>query len=256
MPRGRRAPDMSLVKRLGRLENVHQALCWSIAQYIRFIHVTNRWQVEGATHADRLHQANRPYIGAFWHGRLLMMPFGWPRQTPLAMLISSHPDGRMISDAVRRLGVDIIPGSTNRGANEAVRNLVRAVKKGSCIGITPDGPDGPAMTASPGIVQVARITGAPIAPITYATSRRVILKTWDRFHLPLPFGRGVFLIGEPIEVPHDADATRAEALRALVEARLRNLTAEADRRMGHGVLAPGTLSRDAFRARRRAARAA
>jgi len=247
---------MSLVKRLGRHERVHQALCWSIAQYIRFIHATNRWEVEGAAHADRLHQANRAYIGAFWHGRLLMMPFGWPRVMPLAMLISPHPDGRIISDAVRRLGVDIVPGSTNRGAADALRNLVRTLKKGSCIAITPDGPDGPAMTASAGIVQVARITGAPIVPITYATSRRRILKSWDRFHLPLPFGRGLFLIGEPIEVPPGADAAQAEALRALVEARLRDLTAEADRRMGHGVLAPGTLSRDAFRARRRAARAA
>lgn len=247
---------MSLVKRLGRHESVHQALCWSIAQYIRFIHATNQWQIEGAAHADRLHRAKQPYIGAFWHGRLLMMPFGWPRVMPLAMLISSHPDGRIISDAVRRLGVDIVPGSTNRGASDALRNLVRTVKKGSCIAITPDGPDGPAMTASAGIIQVARLTRAPIAPITYATSRRVILKTWDRFHLPLPFGRGVFLIGEPIDVPPDIDAAQAEALRLLVEARLRELTAEADRRMGHGILAPGTLNRDDFRAHRRAARAA
>jgi hypothetical protein len=130
--------------------------------------------------------------------------------------------------------------------------MVRAVRNGSCIAITPDGPDGPAMTASVGIIQMARIAGAPIFPITYATSRRFILKSWDRFHLPLPFGHGIFLIGEPIEVPRNVDETQAEALRALLEARLRAMTAEADRRMGHGVLAPGTLSRDAFRARRRA----
>jgi lysophospholipid acyltransferase (LPLAT)-like uncharacterized protein len=109
------------------------------------------------------------------------------------------------------------------------------------------------MAASLGVIQVARITGAPVIPITYATSRRVILKSWDRFFLPLPLGRGLFLIGEPIEVPPDADAAATEALRALLESRLRAMTAEADRRMGHGVLAPGTLSRDAFRAQRRAA---
>lgn len=244
---------MSLVKRIGRSEHVRQALCWTAANYIRLVWACNSWTVEGREHPDKLHAASQPYIGAFWHGRLLMMPFGWPRVMPLAMLISAHPDGRLIADTVRRLDVDIIPGSTNRGASEAIRNMVRAVKKGSCIAITPDGPDGPAMTASIGIVQVARITGAPIFPITYATSRRFILQSWDRFHLPLPFGRGIFLIGEPIEVPRDTDEAKAEAVRALLEARLRSMTAEADRRMGHGVLAPGTLSRDAFRARRRAA---
>lgn len=67
----------------------------------------------------------------------------------------------------------------------------------------------------------------------------------------MPFGRGIFLIGEPIEAGPDTDAAQAETLRALLETRLRVLTAEADRRMGHGVLAPGTLSREAFRARRR-----
>ncbi|HEX4112470.1 MAG TPA: lysophospholipid acyltransferase family protein [Stellaceae bacterium] len=244
---------MSLVKRIGRSDAVRRALCGGIALYIRAIWASNRWTVEGAAHADRLHAANKPYIGAFWHGRLLMMPFGWPRVMPLAMLISAHPDGRIIADAVRRLGVDIIAGSTNHGASEALRAMVRALRKGNCIAITPDGPDGPAMTASAGIVQVARITGAPIVPITYATSRRVILKSWDRFHLPLPFGRGIFLIGEPIVVPPDTDEAQGEALRAQLETRLRAITAEADRRMGHGVVAPGTLSRDAFRARRRLA---
>ncbi|MGH6981052.1 MAG: lysophospholipid acyltransferase family protein, partial [Stellaceae bacterium] len=175
---------MSAIKRFGRSEGLHRVLCRSIVQYIRLVKATNNWSVEGAEHIDRLHKTNVPHIGAFWHGRLLMMPYGWARVMPVAMLISPHPDGRIISDAVRQFGIDIISGSTNRGASEAVRSLVRALQKGSCVAITPDGPDGPAMTATAGIVQVARIAGAPIVPITYATSRRVILKTWDRFHLP------------------------------------------------------------------------
>ncbi len=194
----------------------------------------------------------RPYIGAFWHGRLLMMPHGRPRVMPLAMLISPHGDGRIIAEAVRHLGIDIIPGSSNRGAGPALRALVRTLQHGSCVAITPDGPDGPAMAATAGVIQVARLSGAPIFPITYATSRRRILASWDRFHLPLPFGRGIFLVDAPITVPPDADDARVEALRSHLETRLRAITAEADRRMGHGAVAPGTLSRNAFRARRRA----
>lgn len=244
---------MAVMKRMGRSDAMRRALCWIIANYIRLIWWSNRWRKEGFEHAEPCHAARRPYIGAFWHGRLLMMPYGWPRAMPLAMLISPHRDGRIIAEAVHRLGIDIIPGSSNRRASEALRGLVRALRQGSCVAITPDGPDGPAMSASAGIIQVARLSGAPIFPITYATSRRRILGSWDRFHLPLPFGRGLFLVDRPIPVPPETTDAQAEGLRTLLEARLRAITAEADRRMGHGVVAPGTLSRDALRARRRAA---
>ncbi len=243
---------MSALKRIGRSKTARRALCWLIALYIRTIWWTNRWRKEGYEHGASWHALRRPYIGAFWHGRLLMMPYGWPRVMPLAMLISPHGDGRMIAEAVRHFGVDIIAGSSNRGASAALRALVRTLQRGSCVAITPDGPDGPAMSATAGVIQVARLSGAPIFPIAYATSRRRILASWDRFHLPLPFGRGIFLVDPPIMVPADATDAEAEALRARLEARLRAITAEADRRMGHEVVAPGTLSRNAFRAQRRA----
>jgi lysophospholipid acyltransferase (LPLAT)-like uncharacterized protein len=244
---------MTAMKRIGRSHFVHRVLCLMIALYIRTIWWTNRWHKEGYELADSFHTARRPYIGAFWHGRLLMMPYGWPRVMPLAMLISPHGDGRVIADAVRHLGIGIIPGSSNRRASEALRTLVRTLREGSCVAITPDGPDGPAMSATAGVIQVARLSGAPIFPITYATSHRRILASWDRFHLPLPFGRGIFLVEPPITVPADTTEAQAEALRSHLEARLRVLTGEADRRMGHEVVAPGTLSRDAFRAQRRVA---
>ena len=240
------------MKRIGRSDAMRRVVCLMIALYIRTIWWTNRWHKEGYEPADSLHALRQPYIGAFWHGRLLMMPYGWPRVMPLAMLISPHGDGKVIAEAVRHLGIDIIPGSSNRRASEALRALVRTLRGGSCVAITPDGPDGPAMSATAGVIQVARLSGAPIFPITYATSRRRILASWDRFHLPLPFGRGIFLVDPPIAVPADATEAETAALRSHLEARLRAITAEADRRMGHEVVAPGTLNRQAWRARRRA----
>ena len=55
----------------------------------------------------------------------------------------------------------------------------------------------------------------PIVPITYATSRRRVLATWDRFHLALPFGRGVYLWGEPIDRAADLDEAGLENARRL-----------------------------------------
>jgi lysophospholipid acyltransferase (LPLAT)-like uncharacterized protein len=219
-------------RRLLRSARLRGLLCRAIAGYIRFVYFTNRWSTEGADVPHRLRAEGCGFIGAFWHGRMLMIPMAWRRLAPMHILISQHRDGRIIADAVGRFGVGSIAGSTQRGGAAALRALLKCLDAGDCVGITPDGPRGPAMVASAGIVNLARLSGAPIVPVTFATSRRRLMMSWDRFHLALPFGRGVFLIGEPIAVARDLDATEFEGVRRLVEARLNGLTIEADRRVG------------------------
>ncbi len=244
---------MAWLKRLLRSETARRVLCWIIQLYIRLVFRTSRWTVEGAEIPVALRRAGRPFILAFWHGRLLMIPMAWQRLAPMHMLISGHRDGRIIAGAVRHFHVDSIAGSSNDGTGRAaLRAMVRYLKAGDCVGITPDGPNGPAMRATSGIVATARLAQAPILPITYATSRRRILGTWDRFHLALPMSRGVFLWGEPIAVPADLDEAGLETWRRLVEERMIAQTAEADRRVGREATLPGTIDRDALRALRRA----
>jgi len=139
---------------------------------------------------------------------------------------------------VTYFGVDSIAGSTSRGGSAALRTMLKRLKTGDCVGITPDGPRGPAMSASTGIVNLARLARVPIVPITYATSRRRMLATWDRFHLPWPFGRGVYLWGEPITFAEELDQAGLECARRLVETRMVEMVCEAERRVGHRVPAP------------------
>ena len=129
--------------------------------------------------------------------------------------------------------IGTIAGSTSRGGSSALRAILKQLKEGGCIGITPDGPRGPAMTVSIGIVNIARLAGVPIVPLTYATSRRRMLATWDRFHLALPFGRGVYLFGEPIEIAAELDEEGLENARRLLETRMIEMVGEADRLVGH-----------------------
>ena len=84
------------------------------------------------------------------------------------------------------------------------------------------------MRASAGVVSAAKLAGVPILPCAYAVRRRHVLRSWDRFVLALPFTRGVFLWGEPIEVSRTGDERALEASRRLVEDRLNALTREAD----------------------------
>ena len=210
-----------------------RAACWVVHCYIRLVYLTNRWSVEGGERPRQLSGEGRSFIVAFWHGRLLMMPLAWHRLVPFHMLISGHRDGRIIASAMTYFGIESIAGSTSRGGSVALRTMLKRLREGSCVGITPDGPRGPAMKASTGIVNVARLAGVPILPLTFATSRRRMLATWDRFHLALPFGRGVFLWGEPIKIAADLDAAGLERARRLVETRMVDMVHEADRRVGH-----------------------
>jgi lysophospholipid acyltransferase (LPLAT)-like uncharacterized protein len=226
---------MKLGQRIVRSDSLRHLLCAIIALYIRFVYATSRWTVEGGAAAQLHFREKRPFILAFWHGRLLMMPMAWPRDVPIHMLISGHRDGRIIADAVGHFGIASIAGSSSRGGLAALRAMVKTLKDGACVGITPDGPRGPAMQASPGIVAAARLAQVPIIPLAYATRRRRIMGTWDRFHLAFPFTSGIHLWGEPISVPADADEAEMARYRQQVEDALNALGREADRRMGNEV---------------------
>ena len=233
-------PPSRWARRVLRSDTLRRILCWAIHLYIRFVYLTNRWTIAGAEVPRRLRAEGRPFILAFWHGRLLMIPMAWQRLAPMHMLISAHRDGRIIADSVTYFGVHSIAGSTRRGGSAALRAMLKRLNEGDCVGITPDGPRGPAMVASVGIVNVARLARVPIVPIVFATSRRRVLATWDRFHLALPFGRGVFLWGEPIEIAPEIGENEVERARLLVEDKMNGMAAEADRRAGHAA----ALSRD------------
>lgn len=232
------------LKQWSKGEQAQRWACWLGAQYLRLVFATSRFTVEGDAEAQRLWREKKPFILCFWHGRLLMMPFAWnppkgAREAPIHMLISAHHDGKLIARAVSHFGIDTIAGSDNRNTLSAMRSLVRTVRGGGCIGITPDSPPGPRMRAKPGVATLARLAQVPVIPASYSITRRKVLNSWDRLLVPKPFGRGVFLWGQPIAVARDADDAAVDRARLQVEAALTQLSAEADRRCGHAAIEPG-----------------
>lgn len=223
---------MKLVKRLGRSPKLRAGLCWLASVYIRLAHVTGRWRIEGDALPNTLWDAGKPFILAFWHGRLLMMPKIWRHDVPIHMLISQHRDGELIARTVAHFGIHWLAGSTTRGGGMALRSMLRALKAGECVGITPDGPHGPRARASSGIITVAKLSGCPIIPATWSAGRTWTAPSWDRFIVAKPFASGVFLWGEPLEIPKDADDETLERLRQELEARMNALSARADRSVG------------------------
>ena len=231
-----------MLKRLMRSSAFQAVLCWIAASYIRLVYITGRWREEGREPALQLTSDGQPYIAAFWHGRLLMAPTGWDRRAPLSVMISQHRDGEMIARTVHHFGVNTIRGSTTRGGSKALREMLKIIQSGHNVAITPDGPRGPRMRAQAGIVLLARLSGAPIVPATYAVSRRKLASSWDRFVIALPFSRGVYLWGAPIYVARDADKEALESARLELETSLNALTETADRRVGVVPVTPAEAS--------------
>jgi lysophospholipid acyltransferase (LPLAT)-like uncharacterized protein len=171
--------------------------------------------------------AGERVIIAFWHNRLLMMPIAAAGR-PICILNSQHRDGEIATRVASRWNVRSVRGSATRGAVAGFLSLVRAYREGFSLAVVPDGPRGPRYQAKVGVVQLARVTGAAIIPVSYATDRHKRLRSWDRLIIPLPFARVVFAVGEPLRVARDADDALIESQRQMLEERLNELGRSAE----------------------------
>jgi hypothetical protein len=212
-----------------------------IALYLRTVMRTGRWKHLDEQHARELWERGEPFLIAFWHGRMLLAPIAWRTDRPASMLSSSHRDGAMISRAVAMLGFGTILGSSTRGGLAAAREILRALRGGTSVGITPDGPRGPRMRVGGGVIDLARTSGVPIVPLSFSVTRGRSLASWDRCLVSYPFSRGVAVWGAPIRVPKGADQVERAACARRLEEALNALTERADRECGRETPEPAPL---------------
>jgi hypothetical protein len=170
-------------------------------------------------------------IVAFWHDRLLVMPL-FAEGVPVCALASQHRDGEIATRALATWGIHMVRGSATRGAVGGFLRLVHAFRAGYNLAVIPDGPRGPRHSAKPGVIRLAKATGAPIFPVSYAASRSVRLGSWDRLMIPLPFARVTVIVGEPVVVARGAGEPELEEHRRTLETRLGELGRIAEDRLG------------------------
>jgi len=114
-------------------------------------------------------------ILAFWHGRLMMMPYAYPGRG-ITVLVSRHRDGELVARAVRGFGIEAVSGSSTRGWFAGLKGLLKSVKEGRDLAITPDGPKGPRFKAQMGAIQIASRTGLPIIPMGFGASKKKLFQ--------------------------------------------------------------------------------
>jgi lysophospholipid acyltransferase (LPLAT)-like uncharacterized protein len=198
------------------------------AVFIRALRATLRLEHHGAERQREWERAGRHFVLAFWHRHLLLMPYSYRGQR-ICVLISASRDGERIARTVARFGIDAARGSSSRRGAAGLRELLRRARDGWDIAFTPDGPRGPAREVQPGVALAAMATGLPVVPVAYAATRQWELRSWDRFVVPKPGSRVVFVHGEPLLAERDADLGATQ--RRLQEALLA-VEAEASRRAG------------------------
>jgi hypothetical protein len=200
-----------------------------LAGAVLFLH-RSTLRVERA-HFDRyvrLKARGVPILFALWHGRMFLS-IQAHRQEGIVTMASRSKDGEIIAGWLERNGYSVVRGSSTRGGSEALREMVRRVRSGRAAALTVDGPTGPPREVQPGIVQLARLTGGWILPITSSSARPRFLASWDRYLLPKPFSRNVVLYGDPF--PIGAEESDASAQERIANA-LDEVTREADRAAG------------------------
>ena len=176
-------------------------------------------------------RAKGPVIFCHWHGDdlALLGPFA---DQKLTMMVSRSKDGDFLAGIMTRLGYRVVRGSTTRGGVGAMKGLVLAARQGHDLGLTVDGPQGPRARVQPGVIALAKMTGAPIFPAgVWAKSCWRFPKTWHQTYLPRPGSLVRIVFDRPIRVPVQAGKEELEAKRLELEAefhRLHDLAAGQD----------------------------
>jgi lysophospholipid acyltransferase (LPLAT)-like uncharacterized protein len=221
MVAGRQTPQVELKPALSfkdrALARLASWLGWLVLQAIV---LTSRVKREDSPGYLELLASGKPHIYAFWHRYQLLLSYvhGGHR---VNVLVSRSRDGEFIAATLHLFGYKTIRGSSSRGGAGALLEIIKRLKEGESAAFTPDGPRGPFKTVHPGIVSAARSTGVPVVPLSWAGTRVKELSSWDRFLIPLPFGRYHVIYGNPVWLSADGEDGAREvhqALEAVTEA--------------------------------------
>ena len=202
--------------------------------YVLTVYKTSKVNLKNRKKIENLLERNESFIYSFWHDQLLMCPLTWQSNSNIKVLISKHRDGDIIAQLISNLGFEAIRGSThktnkikNKGGLLSARKMIKSLKNGISIGISPDGPKGPRHKVSEGILSISRLSKSVILPVGIGFKKKWVLNTWDKFIIPKPFNEITVIWGDPI--PAITNEKNNNQFRTKLESKMNNLTAQANK---------------------------
>lgn len=223
----------TLRQRVASSPMLNRAAAGLFRLWLNAVHRTSRPVADGWEEVSRLIEEHGAVIIVCWHQRIMLTPWMFDlSQAPCRSLTSAGRAGRLVGWMHRAYGYDTVPMPKGvMGASE-MREVLRGLKQGISIGISPDGPRGPARVAKVTPIQWARTAQVPIVVFTFSSTRFWSWPTWDRLMFPLPFGRVTLLwrVWDRAVPPRFTEA-EGEALATDLGAFMDAATAEADARV-------------------------
>jgi lysophospholipid acyltransferase (LPLAT)-like uncharacterized protein len=190
--------------------------------YMRLVHATSTVVFEPENPFE-MYRAYLPGIGTLWHGNQFLIASIRPTDVPVRILISNHRDGEVTARVAAKFGAGTVRGSgggtrrwLSKGGVTGFLALRDSLEEGFTVILTADNSRGPARKAGAGIVALARTSGRGIVGIGLAARPGIVINSWDRTIVPLPFARIAVVAVAPVLVPQDAsDALLEEKRREL-----------------------------------------
>lgn len=180
-----------------------QPLGYVLWLFITLVCFTLRKRVRGD--AERLRSTQS--IVALWHNTIFVPCYFYRYvirgKICMSMLTSASKDGTMLSTVAKSYGMRTVRGSAHRRGAIGFFDMLRELREGMSMCITPDGPKGPCYKCRPGVIKLASTSGLSITPLRFKFGACLRTRTWDRFHIPLPFSRVEMEICPQISVPKD-----------------------------------------------------
>ncbi len=196
---------------------------------------TLRVRIDEAT-VNALRVEPRGAFFVMWHNRLFLSPCLHrgcrPPGKQIFGLVSASRDGAWLSAVFEQFGVATVRGSSSRRGAAAMREILRVVRAGHDLGITLDGPRGPAYKAKLGVGLLVRETAAPVIYVVPCYRSAWRLRSWDRFFIPRPFSRVDIRVETQTHTAGDFAGMAPADIGDAVGERLRRLTAGTDPELG------------------------
>jgi lysophospholipid acyltransferase (LPLAT)-like uncharacterized protein len=224
---------MSLHKRIAASPTVNRVVAALFGGWLRLVWLTSKRERDGWEAVAELVDRHGAVILVCWHQRIMMTPWIFDLSHARCQgLTSTGRAGRLMGWVHRLYGYGSVPMPKGVLGAAEMKAVLSGLREGVSVGMSPDGPRGPARVAKVMPIQWARAAKVPVVVFTFSATRYWTWGTWDKLMFPKPFGR-LLLVWRlwDREIPARFTAEEGEALAAELSAYMDAVTAEADARL-------------------------
>ncbi|HUG12946.1 MAG TPA: lysophospholipid acyltransferase family protein [Opitutaceae bacterium] len=202
------APEQ--LKKVHNIRGWRSFILWPLVAFLRLWGRTLKFEIPAADFA-LFGLRDEPVIFVLWHNRLFAVPELFRQLRPskrIHALVSASKDGAWLAAFFELAGLGTVRGSSSKHGRAALHGLADRLDAGDDVGLTPDGPRGPAYKLKGGGITLARKAGVRSVLLGINYDRAWRIPSWDRFFVPAPWSivRVSFAVRTAAELRGSEDA--------------------------------------------------